>query len=474
MQIYKKEIKILSKELSSNKLGEMPINRLVITMAGPIILSMLVQALYNIVDSIFLGQSDPAGNTLTALTIAFPWQNIMISIAVGTGVGINALLSRFLGEKNYDAANKTASVGVLLSILSWVGMLLLTFTLINPFVDMQVSSAAQTDSEVAANIQIVADYTKQYLYIVSGASIGVFLQVCFERLLQATGKTVLSMLIQLIGALINIILDPVFIFTFKMGVAGAALATVIGQIAASLIGFILNRFCNKDIHLSFKEMKPQKEIISRIYKIAIPSVVMSSIGSVMTTGINMILMAIKNGGTIATTIFGLYFKIISFINMPVFGINNGIVPIISYNYGAKNKDRIISTFKISIIYATVIMIVGLIIFQSVPDKLIMLFSDNSELISQGITALRITSIPFVIVGFCIVSIGCFQALDLPNYSLIISVARQLLVLLPVAYLFSLTGNPENVWWAFPIAEVMSFLFCIFFALRVYKTKLKNL
>ena len=464
----------MNKELSSAKLGEMPIKRLVITMAGPIIISMLVQALYNVVDSIFLGQADLSGNALTALTIAFPWQNIMISIAVGTGVGINALLSRALGEKNYDHANKAASIGVLLAFLSWLGMVILTFLLVNPFVNMQVASSAQTDPEVAKNIVLISEYTKEYLYIVSGLSIGVFVQVCFERLLQATGKTVLSMVIQLIGALTNIILDPVFIFVFKMGVAGAAIATVAGQIIAAIVGFIFNKYLNTDIKITFKDMKPVKEIILKIYRIAIPSVVMSSIGSVMTTGMNMILMSIKMGGTVATTVFGLYFKLLSFVNMPVFGLNSGLIPIISYNYGAKNKRRIIDAIKVSVVYAVIIMMVGLALFQFIPDKLLMMFSQNKELIECGAYALRVTSIPFIFAGFCIVTSGCFQALDSPKYSVVISVARQLVALLPAAYLLSLTGNVSNVWWAFPIAEIISLLCCIWFTRRVYIKKIKPL
>lgn len=461
-------------ELSSAKLGEMPIKRLVITMAGPIIASMLVQALYNIVDSIFLGQADLSGNTLTALTIAFPWQNIMIAIAVGTGVGVNALLSRALGEKNYDHANKAASIGILISFLSWVVMVILTVTLVNPFVEMQVASAANSDPAIAKNIGLISMYTKEYLYIVSGASLGVFIQVCYERLLQATGKTVLSMTIQLIGAIINIVLDPVFIFVFKMSASGAAIATVIGQICAAFAGFLFNKYKNTDIKVTIKDMKPKKDVVLKIYKVAVPSMVMSAIGSVMTAGMNMILMSIKTGGTVATTVFGLYFKLLSFVNMPVFGLNSGLIPIISYNFGAKNKKRIIDAIKVSVVYAIVIMFIGLALYQAIPDKLLMMFSQNKELIDHGVTALRITSLPFILSGFCIVASASFQALDAPRYSVIISVARQLVALLPVAYLFSLTGKVELVWWAFPISEIISFACCAIFMRKIYINKIKPL
>lgn len=462
----------MERELSSNKLGTEKMSKLVISMGGPIIISMIVQALYNIVDTMFVSAIEGSGaEAISALSLAFPWQNILIAVATGTGVGMNALLSRRLGQKQYDSASRVASVGLLLYVISWAVILLATVAFVASFVSFQVSANADTTGTI--DISVVNEYTREYLYIVSGLSIGVMFQVYTERLLQSTGKTVLSMIVQLVGAITNIVLDPIFIFVFDMGVVGAAVATVIGQFASAILGIVFNLKYNKDINLSFKNMRFDGAIIKNIYSVAVPSIVMSSIGSIMTTSMNMILLSIKQGGKTAMAVFGIYFKLLSFVNMPAFGMNNGMVPIIAYNYGAKNKQRIVQAIKVACVYVSCNMIVGTLIFQLLPDVLINMFN-QPELVQVGVTALRIMSTPFILVGFCIVLIGSFQALESSIYSVIISVCRQLGALIPLAYLFSLSGDVSLVWWAFPLAEVVSVILCFAFMRRVYLKKIKPL
>lgn len=462
----------MERELSSNKLGTEKMSKLVVSMAGPIIISMLVQALYNIVDTMFVSSIEGSGaEAISALSLAFPWQNILISTAVGTGVGMNALLSRRLGQKQYDDASRVAGVGLLLYFISWVAILIATVAFVAPFVSFQVSANADTTG--AIDISVVSEYTREYLYIVSGLSVGVMFQVYTERLLQSTGKTVLSMIVQLSGALTNIILDPILIFVFDMGVAGAAIATVAGQFVSATIGFVFNLKFNKDISLSFKNVRFDGAIIKKVYSVAVPSIVMSSIGSIMTTSMNMILLSIKQGGKTAMAVFGIYFKLLSFVNMPAFGLNNGMVPIIAYNYGARNKKRIIQAIKVACVYVSCIMLVGTLIFQLLPNVLINMFN-QPELVSTGVTALRILSTPFMLAGFCIVLIGSFQALESSIYSVVISICRQLGALIPLAYLFSLSGDVSLVWWAFPLAEVVSVILCFAFMRRVYLKKIKPL
>lgn len=452
--------------MEENKMGVLPINKLLISMSLPIIASMLVQALYNIVDSIFIGRYDING--LTAVSLAFPFQNLMMAVATGTGVGMNAVLSKFLGEKNYNGANKAAGNGFILAIISALVFAVLSIFGSNLYFSMQ-----------NPNPQIV-EYGRQYLWICGGFSFAIFGQVTFERMLQATGKTIYSMFSQASGAIINIILDPILIFGMfgfpEMGVTGAALATVIGQFVAMLIALYFNLTRNEYINLSKESMKLDTNTVKRIYSVGIPSILMVAIGSIMTFSINKILTGFDNiktiygagAGTIATTVFGVYFKLQSFVFMPVFGLNNGMVPIIAYNYGARHRDRIIKTLKLSILYATIIMVTGFTVFQIIPGKLIQLFNDDPSLLSMGIPALRTISYCFIFAGFCIVSGSMFQALGKGKYSLFMSIARQLLFVLPLAFLFSLTKNIDLVWLAFPIAELVAVGLSLYYIKRIFK------
>ncbi len=442
---------------NENKMGTMPINKLLITMSLPIVISMLVQALYNVVDSIFV--SYVSEEALTAVSLAFPFQNLMIAVGSGTGVGINALLSRNLGAKEYDNANKAANVGVFLVALSYIVFAILGVFLSKPFFEFQTK-----DPEIVSGGYI-------YLLICSLFSFGIFGQITFERLLLSTGKTIYSMISQISGAVVNIILDPIFIFGFgpvpTMGVAGAAIATVIGQICAMIVGIMLNIKFNKEIKLGKGILKPSKKTIREIYKVGIPSILMMSIGSVMTFGLNKILISFT---ATATAVFGVYFKLQSFIFMPIFGLNNGMVPIVAFNYGAKNKKRVTKTIKLSMVYAIIMMALGFALFQMLPNVLLNFFNASEEMLKIGVPALRTISDSFIFAGFCIICGSVFQALGNAAYSLIVSIARQLVVLLPAAYLLSLTGNVNNVWWAFPIAEVMSLTLSIVFLKVILQSK----
>ena len=442
-----------------NKMGVMPIPKLLISMALPMMIAMLVQALYNVVDSIFVSQLGE--NALTAVSLAFPIQNLMIAVATGTGVGVNALLSKSLGEKNFPLVNKAAINAVFLYVCSYLLFLVFGLTGVRFFFTSQTDAAE------------IVEYGVDYLQICCIASFGLFLQICFERLLQSTGKTFHTMLVQGVGAVMNIILDPIFIFGLlgmpRMEVAGAALATVLGQIGGMLVGLFFNLAKNPEIHLSLRGFRPDWQTIKRIYAVGVPSIVMASISSVMTFGVNKILLAFSSTATAA---FGVYFKLQSFIFMPVFGLNNGMVPIISYNYGARNKARIIHTIKLSIAYAVLIMVVGFGIFQLFPDKLLAMFNASPELLAIGVPSLRIISVSFLFAGFCIVAGSVFQSMGNGVHSLIVSVARQLVVLLPVAFLLSLTGRLEAVWWAFPIAELVSVALSSLFLFQTYKRVIK--
>lgn len=436
-----------------NKMGVMPVNQLLISMSLPMMLSMLVQALYNIVDSIFVSRIDE--NALTAVSLAFPIQTLMIALGSGTGVGINALLSRSLGEKDFDKANKTAVNGVFLALLSYMVFLLVGIVGTAPFYLSQTKDA-----------QIV-EYGKQYLTIICCCSFGMYMQFVFERLLQSTGNTFYTMITQGTGAIINMILDPIFIFGYfgvpRMGVAGAAIATVIGQIIAGVIAMIINIKKNTEIKLQFRGFRPNAMIIKQIYMVGIPSIIMQAIGSIMTYGMNKILLAFTST---AAAVFGVYFKLQSFIFMPVFGLNNGMVPIVAYNYGAGKKDRLTKTIKLSVTYAVALMVIGFVIFQVFPARLFALFEASETMLDIGVPALRIISISFLLAGISIASSSVFQALGNGVYSMILSMVRQLVVLLPVAYLLSLTGNVVYVWWAFPIAELVAVSIAIFFMIRI--------
>ena len=440
-------------EEKENKMGVMPVNKLLMNMSLPMMISMLVQALYNVVDSIFVSRIDE--NALTAVSMAFPIQSLMIALGAGTGVGVNALLSRSLGEKDYDRVNKAAGNGIFLAGINYLVFLLVGILVTTPFYLSQTKDAQ------------ILSYGQQYLTIICCCSFGMYGQFIFERLLQSTGRTFYTMITQSIGAIINIILDPIFIFGYfgvpKMGVAGAAIATVIGQIVAGTIALVINIKKNDEIQLKVKGFRPDGKIIARIYEVGIPSIIMQAIGSVMTYGMNRILIIFSST---AVAVFGVYFKLQSFIFMPVFGLNNGMVPIIAYNYGAGKKDRLIKTLKLSIIYAVGLMLLGVIIFQLFPAPLFALFDASETMLAIGIPALRIISLSFIFAGFCIVCGSLFQALGNGVYSMVVSIARQLLVLLPVAYLLSLSGKVEAVWWAFPVAEIVSLSLTVFFMFRI--------
>lgn len=441
-----------------NKMGVMPINKLLISMSVPMILSMLVQALYNIVDSMFV--SKISENALTAVSLAFPAQNLMIAVATGTGVGINALLSKSLGQKNFKKADKVANNAIFLAICSYV-----VFALLGLFLSHTFFAAQTTNKEI---IQFGVDY----LTICLVASFGIFGQVTLEKLLQSTGKTFFTMITQGTGAIINIILDPILIFGLlgfpKMGVAGAAAATVLGQIFACILALILNLKKNTELHLSIRRLFPNKRIIGEIYAVGVPSIIMASIGSIMTFAMNKILISFT---TTATAVFGVYFKLQSFIFMPVFGLNNGMVPIVAYNYGARKPDRIMKTVKLSIFYAVSLMLIGLLVFMTIPSTLLGIFNASDNMLEIGVPALRTISLSFLFAGYCIISSSMFQALGHGMLSLYVSILRQLVVLIPVAYLFSRLGELNYVWIAFPCAEVASVITCTVFFRHIYKKEI---
>lgn len=439
--------------MESNKMGTMPMNKLLLSMALPMMISMLVQALYNIVDSIFVSRINE--NALTAVSLAFPIQSLMIAVGTGTGVGINALLSRSLGEKDQESADRTAANGIFLAAASYVVTLLVGLLVAKPFYLSQTQDAE------------IVSYGITYLSIVCICSVGMFVQMVFEKLLQSTGRTMYTMITQSTGAIINIIFDPILIFGLfgfpKMGVAGAAAATVFGQAVAGGLAIFFNLKKNPDIRIRFQGFRPDKRIIGKIYAVGVPSIIMQAIGSLMTYGMNLILIQFTST---ATAVFGVYFKVQSFVFMPIFGLNNGMVPIVAYNYGAGNKKRVQHVTRLSAMYAVGIMVVGLAVFQTIPDKLLGLFQASDHMLSIGIPALRTISLSFLFAGFCIVMGSLFQALGNGMYSLCVSVARQLVVLLPTAWLLSRTGNVNNVWFAFPIAEVMSLCMTLYFYRRI--------
>ena len=445
-----------------NKMGVMPVGKLLFTMSLPIMISMLVQALYNVVDSMFVARVSE--NALTALSIAFPIQNLMIAVSVGLGVGLNAVVSRALGAKDTKGVNRAATNGIMLMFICGLIFMLGGATLVRPYFEMQ------TDIEEIVTSGI--DYTS----IVMMGSMGVFMQILFERLLQSTGRTMLTMFSQGVGAIINIIFDPIFIFGYfgfpKMGVAGAAYATVLGQWIAALLGLILNIRMNPEVSINMKGFRPHGATIRLILSIGIPSVVMQSIGSVMTFLMNQILIAFSST---AVAVFGVYFKLQSFVFMPVFGLTNGTVPIVAYNFGARKGDRMKKTIQYSVYAAIVIMICGALIFQSIPDKLLMLFDASDEMLRVGVPALRIISLSFPLAGFGIGAGAVFQALGFSVYSMIISLIRQLVVLIPCAYLIGmLTGDVTGVWWAFVVAEVVSLTVSALYLRRVNRDVIQTL
>ena len=445
-------------QTKENKMGTMPVNKLLVTMSLPMVISMIVQALYNIVDSIFVSRLSE--DALTAVSMAFPMQNLMISVAVGTGVGINAMLSRALGEKKFEAANKTAENGIFIEVLGYVLFLLIGIFVTKPFF------LAQAGAGDIANMGI--EYTRICLLM----SFGIFMQIGFERILQSTGRTIFTMITQSTGAIINIILDPILIFGLfgmpKMGVAGAAIATVTGQICAAILAITFNLTKNPDVHISFKGFKPQIIFVKNILSVGIPSIIMSSVGSAMTFGMNKILI------TFSSTAVAVYFKLNSFVFMPVFGLNNGMVPIVSYNYGAQNKKRLTKTIKLAIMYAVCIMFIGIMLFQFIPDVLLKLFDASDHMLEIGIPALRVISLSFAFAGICIVISSSLQALGHGFLSMMISITRQLIILLPSAYILAKFGGIHAVWWSFNIAEIASLTLSLLFFKHMYNKIIKHL
>jgi len=448
-------------ERKENKMGTMPIKRLLITMSLPMVISMLVQALYNIVDSIYVAQINE--NALAAVSLAFPVQNLMIAVGSGAGVGINALLSKNLGEKKYEDANRAATNGIFIVAIGY-----LFFAAFGIFLS-KAFFVGQTDNE-----QIIT-YGTQYLSICTTFSFSLFMQMTLERLLMSTGNTLYSMISQATGAIVNIILDPIFIFGYfgvpKLGVAGAAIATVIGQTVGMCLALYLNITRNKEIHIHFKNFIPHGKTIKSIFSVAIPSTIMISIGSVMTYGLNNILLLFT---PVAVSVFGVYFKLQSFIFMPVFGLNNGLIPIIAYNYGARNKKRILSALRLSIVTAVVIMLIGLLVFQIFPKQLLYLFNASEDMIKIGVPALRIISLSFIFAGFCIVMGALYQALGQGLLSMIVSIGRQLIIILPIAYLFAKVFGLDAVWYSIPLAELLSVVLNLIFLKYIYNKKIKNL
>ena len=435
--------------LRENKMGTMPENKLLLSMAVPMMISMLVQALYNIVDSIFVSRI--CEDALTAVSMAFPWQNIVIAIAVGFGVGINALLSRALGQKNAERVNQVAVNGLLLAGLSYL------LVLVAGLIGIRAYMRTQTD------IETIVNYGITYLNICILCSFGVFVEITFERFLQATGRTVYSMITQLTGAITNIILDPILIFGLlgfpKLGIAGAAWATVIGQCVGAVVAVMLNHFKNPEVHLRLRHIRPNGRLMGEITAISIPSIIMSCISSLTCFVMNMILITFSST---AVAVFGVYFKLQSFVFMPVFGLNNGMVPIIAYNYGAQKPERIHKTIRLGMVYAVAIMMVGLLVFQLIPKELLLMFDASDAMLEIGAPALRIMSLAFVFAGIGIVSGSSCQAFGYSVYSMLISIARQIVVLIPAAYLLSLTGVLRSIWFAFPIAEIFSLILSLFF------------
>ena len=444
----------MAEQLKENKMGVMPVKKLIVTMSLPMMISMLVQAFYNITDSYFVAKVSE--DAMTAVSLAFPMQTLMIAVGTGTGVGVNALLSQSLGENNSEKASKAANTGLFLNIFNYLLFVIIGLFITTPFV------ASQT------NFPIIKNYADDYLKIVCLASFGCFSQLMLERLMQSTGRTVLSMISQITGAVINIVLDPILIFGLfgmpRLEVRGAAIATCIGQCCAAVVALILNLKYNKEITLSFKSMfHPEGVIVGKIYAVGVPSILMVSVGSVMTYLMNIIL------GTFSSTaqaVFGIYFRIQSFFFMPVFGLNNGLIPVLAYNLGARRRDRINEALRFSVVLAVIIMFVGMLTFELLPAQILSIFDASDAMLEIGVPALRIIGIHLPIAAFCITLGSVFQAFSKSYFSMIVSLGRQLVILIPVAWFLSLTGVINNVWWCFPIAEVMSLILTVIFFIAV--------
>ena len=446
-------------EQTENKMGVMPVNKLLVSMSLPMMISMLVQALYNIVDSYFVAKISE--NALSAVSLAFPIQTLMIAILGGSSVGLGTVLSHSLGEKKFKKVTDVANHGIFITVIIYLIFVLMGFFLVKPFFASQTS-----DTEILT-------YGMDYLQLICIGSVGLCGQFLFERLLQSTGKTFYTMITQATGAIINIILDPIFIFGLwgfpKLGVMGAAVATIIGQICAFLFAFYLNYKKNTEVKINLKGFSPSPYLIGQIYKIGFPSIIMQSIGSIMVYGMNQILMSFTST---ATAVFGVYFKLQSFIFMPIFGLNNGMLPIMAYNYGARKKSRLISAIKLGMVYAISLMAIGFIAFQVLPRQLLNIFDASEQMLSIGIPALRIISLHFLLAGFNIIALSTCQALGKAVYSMITSICRQLVVLLPAAYILSRFGDVNYVWWSFPIAEIVALIITAGFLIKTYKENIK--
>ena len=444
-----------AQRIDSRRMGEMPEGKLLLTMAVPMILSMLVQALYNVVDSIYVARVSE--DCLSALSLAFPAQNIMIGLGTGTGVGVSTLVSRALGRRDQDEASRVAGTAIFLSVCCWVLIALFGVFGAGAFIRSQT------------NVESIRQYADSYLRIVTVASLFVYLEICVERLLQSTGMTKLSMWTQMIGAVTNIILDPFFIYGWAglpaMGTAGAAIATVLGQAAGMTLGIILHRRRNHEIRIVRGDLRPDWKIIKAVYRIGFPSVVMMVVGSATNYMMNRILIGFT---PTAIAVYGSYFRIQSFFFMPVFGLNSGMIPIIGYNYGACKKERIYRTFRYGVLYASFFMVLGFLLFQFMPGALLGIFSPSENMLAIGIPALRRISISFLFAGFCIVAGSVCQALDKSAAALAVSVLRQLVALVPAAWLLAKTGDVNMVWWSFPIAEIISLAASAFFLRAAFR------
>ena len=450
-------------ERKENRMGVMPIGKLLFSMSTPMVISFLVQSLYNIVDSIFVARY--SSDALAAVSLAYPIQILMIAVSVGTGVGVNALLSRSLGEGNRKKAKQTADNAILLGILASIAFALFGALGTKLFFDSQTKSES------------IRQLGYSYLFVVTIFSFGLILEVTFERILQSTGKTIYNMVTQGVGAIINIILDPILIFGLfgvpKLGIAGAAIATVTGQIIAMILSFIFNMKYNEDVDIRFGThiFKPDFGIIKEIYRVGIPSIAMQSMSTLMMLGLNKILVTYSD---MAVNVLGIYYKLQSFVFMPIFGLNNGMTPILAFNYGAKNKDRIIKALKYSFMTSIVIMVIGTAIFWIFPKELMMLFSPNEEMMKLGIPALRICSLCFILAAFDVIAIASFQSLGNGMYALYASFLRQLVLILPFAYVLSNMFGLEAVWYSIPLAELGCAFFDIYLMKKIYKQKIANL
>lgn len=461
-----------------NKMRTMPVGRLLLTMALPLAVSMLVQAFYNVVDSYFVSLVN--SDAVAALSFAFPIQNLQIGFATGIAVGMNSLLSKSLGQGNRERANHAAGNGIVLTLMVIAMFMLFGFVGVKPYYSVFGANEATTN------------YGIDYTTICTVFSMGIFVEVLGERMLQSSGRTVYTLFTQGTGAVLNIILDPIFIlgseglsqmfgiqlpfYVPRMEVAGAAIATVIGQWVAAIMAVIFNLTSNPDVSFGVKYLKLEKETVKKILAVGVPSIIMMAIGSVMNFSMNQIFMGLSTPeDQTPVTVFGIYFRLQSFFLMPLFGINNASISIIAYNYGARQSQRIKQTLKLALCSALTIMLLGVTVFQVFPHVLMGIFASadtTGKLVSYGINALRIVSLHFPIAAVGIAIGASFQALGNGIYTTITSLCRQLVVLVPAAYLLSLTGSVDAVWWSFPLAEIFSATLTLIFFARIYRQKIK--